>query len=180
MKRIVIALCCSIMLPMGGPLAAQDTATFVETNSHNVFTGLFRSVWARLKTLNPAPKESARSTVLYTAGIRGAETTDTLLKPYWKDDLTQDEDFQAELERFSLAQHKMDQGELVAAIASFDSFLQLYPRSDLRPNAIFAKSISHAGLGQNELSLTTMQQFIDENPVHPLIKDARLVIDRLQ
>ena len=179
MKNVLIAICCVITLTLSAPMHAQGTTTIVETDSHSIFTGLFKSVWARLKSFNPTQKNSANSEVTYTAGIRGAESTDTLLKPYWKDDLTQDEGFQAELQQFSLAQIKMDQGELEDAVKSFDGFLQAYAQSALRPNALFGKSVSLAGMGQAEQSRITMQQFVDENPDHPLADDARLVIDEL-
>jgi len=179
MKKILVLICC-LWIPFAAtPLQAQSSASFVENESHNVFTGLFKSVWARLKALNPSRRESANADVVYTAGIRGTESTDTLLKPYWKDDLTQDRKFQAELDKYSLAQLKMDRGELEAAVQSFDSFLDEYAQSDLRPNALFGKSISLAGIGQTQQSLATMQQFIDENPNHPLGDDARQVVEEL-
>lgn len=180
MKKILLVLCILGSPVFTAPLYAQDSTVIVETESHNIFKGLFQSVWARLKSLNPSAQESANSAVVYTAGIRGAESTDTLLKPYWKDDLTRDEAFQVELEKFSLAQLKMDRGELDAAVASFDSFLDEFAKSDLRPNALFGKSISLAGLGQNKQSLATMRLFLEENPNHPLNGDAKLVIDELQ
>lgn len=179
MKNVLITICCLTALTLGTPMHAQDTTTVVESSSHSIFTGLFKSVWARLKSFNPAQKESAKSRAVYTAGIRGAESTDTLLKPYWKDDLTQDESFQAELQKFSLAQIKMDQGDLEAAVQSFDGFLQEFAQSALRPNALFGKSLSLAGIGQAEQSRATMQQFVEENPNHPLVDDARRVIDEL-
>jgi len=179
MKYILLVICFLSAPVLVAPVQAQDSVTVVETKSHNVFTGLFQSVWAHLKALNPSSKESANSEVVYTAGIRGAESTDTLLSPYWKNDLTQDEEFQAELEKFSLAQIRMDRGELESAVKSFDSFLAEYEQSPLRPNALFGKSISLAGLGQTQQSLATMQLFVDENPNHPLSNDARLVIDEL-
>ncbi|MCP4877877.1 MAG: hypothetical protein GY896_20675 [Gammaproteobacteria bacterium] len=179
MKKLLLVICCLSSLMLTLPTAAQDTTTIVETSSHSIFTGLFKSVWARLKSLNPAQKESARSDVLYNAGIRGAESTDTLLKPYWKDDLTRDEEFQAELQMFSLAQLKMDQGKLEDAVGAFDTFLGEFGQSNLRPNALFGKSISLAGLVRKEESRNTMQQFVDENPNHPLIVDARQVIAEL-
>ena len=181
MKRLVILLLCAGSLAISTPLLAQDSSIVInKSEEHSIFTGLFRSVWARLKALNPTAKQSAKATQVYTAGIRGAEATDTLLSLYWKDDLTQDEKFQAELEKFSLAQIKMDQGELEAAVASFDGFLDEFGQSDLRPNAIFGKSISLAGLGQFEQSRTAMQLFVDENPNHPLAADAKQVISELQ
>lgn len=179
MKNLLLVVCIVSTAMLVAPVRAQDSVSVVETSSHNIFTGLFQSVWARLKALNPSAQESANTEVVYTAGIRGAESTDTLLSPYWKDDLTQDEAFQAELEKFSMAQIKMDRGELESAVKSFDGFLDEYERSPLRPNALFGKSISLAGLGQNEQSLAAMQLFVDENPNHPLSKDARLVIEEL-
>ncbi len=176
MKKLLLVICCSASLMLTQPVNAQGTSTIVETSSHSIFTGLFKTVWARLKSLNPTQKESARSQTVYTAGIRGAETTDTLLKPYWKDDLTRDEAFQAELEMFSLAQIKMDRGELEAAVEAFESFLNEYGQSNLRPNALFGKGLCLAGLGQTERSQAAMQQFVDENPNHPLVDDARQVV----
>lgn len=179
MKNILLVLCCLCIPVFSAALAAQDSTTIVETESHSIFKGFFQSVWVRLKSLNPTMKESANSEVVYTAGIRGAESTDTLLKPYWKGDMTQDEEFQAELQQYSLAQMKMDRGELESAVKSYDSFLGAYAQSNLRPNALFGKSISLAGLGETEQSLTTMQLFISENPNHPLHGDALKVIEEL-
>jgi TolA-binding protein len=180
MKQILVLICC-LWIPLAGPAAAaQNSTVIVETKSHNVFTGLFRSVWARLKALNPATRESANAAVVYTAGIRGAESTDTLLKPYWKNDLTQDKSFQAELQKYGLAQLQMDQGKLESAVKSFDSFLDEFANSDLRPNALFGKGLSLAGLGRTQQSLGAMQQFVDENPNHPLRGDADRVIEALK
>lgn len=180
MNKLLIILFCISSLAINAPVSAQESSIVVsQSESHSVFKGLFRTVWARLKSLNPTQKQTARSTQVYTAGIRGAETTDTLLKPYWKDDLTQDKGFQAELKKFSQAQLKMDHGELEAAVKSFDDFLGEFKQSDLRPNALFGKSISLAGIGKNKLSIAAMHQFVEENPSHPLVDDARQVITAL-
>jgi TolA-binding protein len=179
MKKSLIIMFCVGSISVNAPVIANAT-TITESSSHSVFTGLFRSVWAHLKALNPTQRQSAKSTQTYVAGIRGAESTDTLLQPYWKADLTQDESFQEELGKFSQAQHKMDKGDLPAAVELFDDFLNEYAQSNMRPNALFGKSVSLASIGQNERSLIVMQQFIDENPNHPLIADARQVIETLQ
>ena len=95
-------------------------------------------------------------------------------------DLTQDEDFQQELVRFSRAQHKMDKGDLQAAVELFDGFLSEYEDSNMRPNALFGKSVSLASIGQSKQSMAVMWQFINENPNHPLVADAKQVIEALQ
>ncbi|MCZ6668358.1 MAG: hypothetical protein O6932_06810 [Gammaproteobacteria bacterium] len=178
MKKLAIILMCITGLLLNAGLYAQDSA-IKETETHNVFEGIFLSIWSKLKSLNPTQKQSAKSTTVYTAGIRGAENTETLLKPYWKDDLTKDPQFQAELEQFSQAQRKLDSGELDLAVKEFDQFLNQYSNSALRPNALFAKGISLAGIGKKEPSIASMKQFIDENPSHPLVSDAKLVISEL-
>jgi TolA-binding protein len=180
MKRLLIIMFCVGNIAANAPAMALNETTITESSSHSVFTGLFRSVWAHLKTLNPTQWQSARSTQTYVAGIRGAESTDTLLKPYWKADLTQDENFQAQLVKFSRAQHEMDRGDLQAAVELFDGFLSEYEHSDMRPNALFGKSISLANIGQSQQSMAVMRLFINENPNHPLVADAKQVIEALQ
>jgi TolA-binding protein len=179
MKIRPFVFCLLSALLLASPAQAKETTRFVESDSHSVFTGLFESVWARLRSINPQSQQSANTEIVYSAGIRGAESTDTLMKPYWKDDLTQNVAFQAELASFNEAQSRMDQGKLEDAISRFDDFLQQYGDSALRPNALFGKSISLAGIGEQAESLATMRQFVDENPSHPLVDDAMKVIDSL-
>jgi len=178
MKKLAIILMCVGGLLLNASLYAQE-GVIKETEAHNIFEGIFLSIWGKLKSLNPTLKQSAKSSTVYTAGIRGAESTDTLLKPYWKDDLTENDEFQAELVQFSKAQQKLDSGQLDAAAEEFDQFLKKYGNSALRPNALFAKGLSLAGVGKKEPSIATMKQFIDENPNHPLVGDAELVISKL-
>lgn len=176
MKKLMLVICCATSLAVSIPVSAQKNAMLVETSTHSVFKGLFKSVWVHLRSINPSQTESARSVTVYAAGIRGAESTDTLFKPYWKDDLIQNGAFQAELQKYSVAQIELDQGELENAIQLFDSFLSEFGNSSLRPNALFGKGLSQAGLGQGKSSLATMQQFVDENPNHPLLTDAKQII----
>lgn len=178
MKKFIILILCIGGLAITQPVISQDD-TVKETSTHSVFKGIFLSIWSKLKSINPTQKQSAKSTQVYTAGIRGSEATDTLLKPYWKNDLTQDEAFQAELKQFGQAQQKLDKGELGSAVKGFEKFLKQYSTSSLRPNALFAMSISLAGSGKTEKSINTMKLFLDENPTHPLANDAKQVIAEL-
>lgn len=178
MKKMIIVIVCIGGLLLNAGAVAQNSG-IIEIQTHNVFKGIFLSIWAKLKALNPPQKQSAKSISVGTIGIRGAEATETLLKPYWKDDLTQDKQFQVELAQFYKAQKKLDSGELNSAIEEFDQFLNKFSNSVLRPNALFSKGISLAGIGKNESSIVSMKQFIDENPNHPLVSDAKMVISEL-
>lgn len=183
MKKLILLICCIGGLTIVVPSVAQDTRALTgqitESETHSVFKGLFLKVWGKLKSINPTQKQSAKAEQIYAAGIRGAESADTLLKPYWKDDLSQDQEFQTELQLFSKAQFKLDKGELKAAVKEFDVFIDSYQHSSLRPNALFARSIGLAGIGKKDLSISSMQMFLDENPNHPFIDDAREILGEL-
>ena len=69
MKNLLLVVCIVSTAMLVAPVRAQDSVSVVETSSHNIFTGLFQSVWARLKALNPSAQESANTEVVYTASI---------------------------------------------------------------------------------------------------------------
>ncbi len=173
---LIIFLLPIVLLP-----APQASAQSVikKTETHNVFKGVFYSIWSKLRSLNPHQRQSAKANVVYTAGIRGAESTDTLIQPYWKGDLTNDKQFQAELKQFTLAQQFMDKGELKASVKAFSDFINQYASSELMANALIGKGISLAGLGKKAEASVTLKQFIEDNPTHPLIMDAKQILTQL-
>ena len=162
--RKILLLLLPMLIMAGTPVQAQQ-APIKQTETHSVFKGLFLQVWSKLKALNPHQRQSARSSSTYTAGIRGEEATETLIQPYWKDDM---------------AQQLLDKGDLQASSQAFGDFIQQYADSDLLPNALFAKSLSHAGLGDNKQALASMQQFVQSYPKHPLNADAQEILGQLQ
>ncbi len=172
-----------LLLLVAVPVSAQQPTPQVivkKTETHSVFKGLFLSVWSRMRAYNPSQRQSAKSSVVYTAGIRGAEATETLIQPYWKDDLTNDEAYQKQLAQFSKAQQLMDKGDLAGSVKAFDDFIKQYADSYLLPNALFGKGLSAAGIGNKSTASEAMQQFIDTNPNHPLIADAQQILQALR
>ncbi len=166
------------------PFAAEDkqdaAKIVIKTESTSTFKGLLYKVWGRLRALNPQLKTNKtrhRSSV--TMGIRGTETTTSLIEPYWKGDKTDDPDYITELTRYTEAQQYAEDGDLKKAVAALNAFLQEFEDSDLKPNAQFALGISQGGLGNVPASKKTLQMFIDDNPKHPLVTDAKQVIAEL-
>jgi len=158
----------------------QATKIVVKTESSSTFKGLLYRVWSRLRALNPQLKTNkTRSRSSVTMGIRGSETTASLIEPYWKGDKTDDPDYITELTRYTKAQQYAEDGDLKKAVAALNSFLQEYENSDLKPNAQFALGISQGGLGDIPASKKTLQMFIEDNPKHPLVADAKQVINEL-
>ena len=69
----------------------------------------------------------------------------------------------------------MNKGELDLAVSSFNSFPGKYEKDNMRPNALLGKSTSLAGHGQKKQSPPVMQEFVSEEPNHPLVSEANLV-----
>lgn len=115
-----------------------------------------------------------------TAATASAETTTTLLTPYWKDDRSEDPAFQAEVQSYGAAQQLLEDGKLKEAEAAFGNFIQAHGNSDLLPNARFGQALALAALGDGKKAKAAMESFLRDYPQHPLAADARKVAAELQ
>ena len=163
-----------------GDQSEQGASIVVKTESSSSFKGLLYKVWGRLRALNPQLNTNkTRNRSVATMGIRGAETTTSLIEPYWKGDQTDNPDYINELTRYTEAQQYAEDGDLKKAVTALNTFLEEYEDSDLKPNAQFALGISQGGMGDIAASKKTLQIFVDDNPKHPLVGDAKQVIAEL-
>jgi len=161
-------------------LAAEQQQPAEKLESGNVFKGFLQKVWGKFKSLSPKDPRQTRKVVVATAGVRGAETTSSILEPYWKDDQTSDEQFLQQLQAFASAQEQIDKGELASAVTSLQAFMTQWPSSSLKPNAEFALAMAYGGQGDNQKSIQVFNQFVQEYPEHPLVADAKSVIQALK
>lgn len=171
-----------IVLVMPAMVSAEEKSIVQEQQAEGVLKGAIYTAWQRLRAISPKSKENyqERNRLTATAGIRGAEQTDTVLKPYWKDDRTQDTAFLAQVETYSKAQEMIDTGKFVEAIAALDGFIKDYPGSELLPNVLFAKGLA-LGAGNDAAGATgALKRFIADYPGHPLQEDAKQVVASLQ
>jgi TolA-binding protein len=160
--------------------AVEKDVVVIKSEQKSAFKGLLYKVWGRLRALSPQAKNKNKGRTSVTAGIRGAETTDSLINPYWKDDKTEDPDYIKELTAYTKAQQQAENGDLESAVKSLSAFIEEYDDSDLKPNAQFALGISYAGLGKTQPSIDALQVFVNDNPKHPLVADAKQVIAELK
>lgn len=123
---------------------------------------------------NADPRQSA------TMGIRGSETTASLINPYWKDDKADDPAFQAEVHDYSAAQQLLEDGQLKEAETAFNAFIQAHPASDLLPNARFGRGLALAAQGDKKRGSEAMAAFAKDYPQHPLAADAQKVAAELK
>ena len=165
MKKTAFAALVVLLftLLLAAPQApAQDTTAGVKE--------LLQNLWGRLRALTPrsAPAEATTATV--TAGLRGAEATESELKPYWRD----------ERQAFESAQALADAGKFSEAATAFDGFLQANPRSSLAPHAIFGAALARAASGERSRAMAGFEEFLKREPGHPLAADARQALAALR
>ena len=182
MKHIVTVLILALLpgYAMAAENAAEQGSVVVKSEQQSVFKGLLYNVWGKLRALSPKPANPNRNRSVATAGVRGAETTTSLINPYWKDDKTDDPDYIRELTEYTRAQQLAENGDLQGAIEALSAFIDEHGDSDLRPNAQFALGISYGGLGQNQGAVNALKSFVADNPKHPLVSDAKQVIAQLK
>lgn len=173
-KRFMAAsgvLAALLVLVPVGPAAAQAT----QASQPSAVKDMLGKMWARLRAATPR-SHAAAGTVTVTAGLRGAEATESELKPYWRGDREQATEMQA-LER---AQALADAGSYADAAKAFESFLKDNPRSPLAANAMFGSALARAALGERAQAAAAFEDFIKRQPQHPLVKDAEEALAALR
>lgn len=142
-------------------------------------TALLGELWAKLRALSPRAA-AAPATPTVTAGIRGAEATESELKPYWKGDREQDPAYRAERQALQAAEELADAGKFAEAARGFEAFLEAHPRSSLAPNALFGRALAHAALGDKARASTGFETFLKQHAQHPLAQDAQRALVALR
>ena len=159
------------------------TAAIVEPahpQAQSGLTGLLGELWAKLRAVAPRAQTSqAVVSTTVTAGVRGAEATESELKPYWMGDREQDPAYQAERKALQAAQELADGGKFGDAARAFDTFLETYPKSSFAPNARFGGGLSYAALGDKARAITAFEAFLKQDAQHPLARDAERAIAAL-
>lgn len=157
-----------------------DGVQVQKVENESVFKGLLGQLWSKLRAYGP--KLSARDETQPTmiAGVRGAESTGTSLKPYWKGDRANDPAYVQEIAAYNSASQLADTGKFAQAAEAFDNFLKTYPASTLRANAQFGLGLACAGAGDKNRSLTALRSFLRENGKHPLAADANQMVKELE
>lgn len=155
---------------------AADPAT---PPKQSALTDMLGEMWARLRRATPRSAQSAAAPTL-TAGLRGAEATETELKPYWKGDREQDPAYLAERQALQGAQDLADAGKYTEAARDFDAFLQAHPQSPLAPSALFGAALARTALGDKARAKAGFETFLKQNPQHALARDAEQALAALR
>lgn len=171
---MVLAVCVALLPP---PTAAQTSTPAPSTAS--AVTDLLANLWARLRATMPRSAPPA-STPTVPAGLRGAEATESDLKPYWRGDQENDAAFRAERQALDGAQGLAEAGKYAEALRAFEMFQQQYPQSKLAPNAMFGAALARAALGDRARAVAGFEEFIKREPQHALARDAEQALAALR
>jgi TolA-binding protein len=181
-----VVLTTAVLLALCAVPASADTSPATKgvklekDGAQGLAETLFNRMWSRLRALSPDTRAgNATGVGTQVAGIRGAESTGTLFKPYWKGDQTDNPDYLAELSALQGAQESAQQGQAAQAVKAYDAFLKRYPDSGLRPNAEFGRSLALASGGSRADAKTGFAAFVKRYPNHPLAADAQEMLASL-
>ncbi len=153
----------------------KPVVTVIKKEESNGFSGMLSRLWGKLRAVSPKVGAQESRAATQVAGVRGAETTESALQPYWKDDKEADPAFVQQSNAFRSAQQLADNGAYPASAAAFEKFCADYPDSPLKPNAQFGRALSQLSAGDNG-GQASLQQFINEYPQHPLVQDAKQLL----
>ena len=165
-------------------LALVLAATIVvpaQSQAQSGLTSLLGELWAKLRAVAPRAQTSqATVSTTVTAGVRGAEATESELRPYWMGDREQDPAYRAERQALQAAQEHADGGRFGDAARAFDAFLETYPKSSLATNARFGGALSHAAVGDKARAIAEFEAFLKQDAQHPLARDAERALAALR
>lgn len=169
---IVLAAClAALSMPAQAQTSTSTTATAVKD--------MLGELWARLRSTMPRSAPPAQAATV-TAGLRGAEATESELKPYWRGERENDPAFRAEREALDRAQGLAEAGRYAEALRGFEMFLQQYPSSTLAPNAMFGAALARAAVGDRARAAAGFEEFLKKEPQHPLARDAEVALAALR
>lgn len=166
-------------LALGLPGAPAFAQAGKESSTTAAVKDMLGKLWARLRAATPRSQQTAAATTV-TAGLRGAESTESELKPYWREDRDQDPAAKAERQQLEKAQALADSGSYAEAAQAYDAFLQEHPKSPLASNALFGASLARAALGDRVRASAGFEEFLKRDPQHPLAKDAEQALAALR
>lgn len=182
-KTLLVLLACTLPLAAHAADAAKPAEPAAQAQpSEGHFKGALFDALRSLSGMLPKQDnhKDANGNGSATMGIRGAESTASLMTPYWKDDKNTDPAFKAQVDEYAKAQQLLEQGKLKEAEGAMSGFIRQHPDSELLPNARFGLALAYAGQGQRDKGRVAMDKFLKDYPQHPLAADAQKVMAELK
>jgi len=171
MKRTLFTIIAGLLFALSVS-AAEPAKPAAQGGGTGGTSDLVINALRGLSALLPKPDAPKEEGKVSTIGVRGAESTTTLVSPYWKEDRSNDPAFAAELSAYTAAHNLLQEKRWDEAQQALSKFLVDHPKSDLVPNARFGQAVASAGASKNGEAADQFKQFARDYPKHPLRTDA--------
>jgi len=154
-------------------LSGQAVAADQPQNKNNTYQvvksekSFFSSLWSRIKRIVPR-NHTARNTTTAVLGVRGAETTESALQPYWQGDLTSDPSFRNDVKQFDDGTKLCESKTPAKGTETFEQLLKTTDSDMLKANTMIALASCYAEHGDEAKGKAQLQAFLDEYPKHPM------------
>jgi len=138
--------------------------------------GFFHSLWGKIKTLMPRRNANANQHVTAVIGVRGAETTETALKPHWEQDLASNPTFQSDMASFETAGNLCEKGDVSEGTRELTGLVETSAFKSIQSNGLLALAACYDQQGDHKKSLAYLKSFVKKYPKHPMAKDVEKFI----
>lgn len=154
-------------------LYGQAIAAETQVKRNNTYqvvkseTSFFSSLWSRIKRMVPRT-HTTRNTTTAVIGVRGVETTESALQPYWEGDLTKNDHFRNDVKLFDDATRLCESSTPAKGSQTFEQLLKTTRNDMLKANAMIALASCYAKQGDEQKGRAQLQTFLDKYPKHPM------------
>lgn len=165
MKYLMILLFTAGLLS-GEAIAAeqQKNSTYQVVQSERSF---FSSLWSRIKRIIPR-KSAVANTTTAVIGVRGSETTESALQPYWQGDLASDSTFKNDIKQFDDGTKLCESETPNKGTETFEQLLKTTKNDMLKANTMIALASCYAEHGDETKGREQLQSFLTKFPQHPM------------
>jgi TolA-binding protein len=168
MKHLII-ISLALGLISGQAIAAEKNKnnTYQVVQSEKSF---FSSLWGKIKRMIPK-KHTVNTTATAVIGVRGAETTESALKPHWEGDLSSDSAFRNDVKQFEDGAKLCESNTPKQGEAVFEALLKSTANDMIKANTLLALASCYAQNGNEEKGRKYLESFVDQYPKHPMFKE---------
>lgn len=168
--KYMIIICLSLGLISSQALAAENTD---KSNTYQVVkssSSFFSSLWGKIKRIIPK-KHTANNTATAVIGVRGAESTESALKPHWEGDLSTDTAFRNDVKQFEDGTQLCESDTPQKGEAVFEGLLKSTTNTMLKANTLLALASCYAQNGDEAKGREHLQTFVNKYPKHPMFDE---------
>jgi len=165
--KFIIILLFTFGLLSGKSIAAEQQAKASTYQVVKAERSFFGSLWSRIIRIIPK-QHSARNTTTAVLGVRGAETTESALQPYWEGDLTSDPSFRNDIKQFDDGTKLCESNTPAKGTEAFEQLIKSTGSDMLKANTMIALASCYAEHGDEAKGRAQLQDFLSKYPKHPM------------